>query len=422
MVMEKKKPATIPQEMFEALSKAFEDFQIRAEKLSVAYQRMQEDFKKVNIELDSKNEQLAQSLKKQEEIQLHLNSILESMNNGVIGINIMERITHFNRAASDITGYSSGEVLDKKYSDFFSKGVEEESSLLQVLRTGRGLNRDEKAIRHKTGHPLPVSFQTALLRDPSGAPIGAVEIFSDISRIKALEEEMQQAKTMAAIGEMAATMAHEIRNPLGAMGMWADLLGHEIPEASDGRKHLNRIVEGLGRMNRIVSNLLVYSRPVKPQLRRVALDQILSETVDFVGIEIERQEQKVRLVKMADGEAVFVDVDPEKLQQVIMNLSLNAVQAMPKGGTLTVKIDRTSGAQQGFVSFSISDTGSGIAPENLGKIFDPFFTTKANGTGLGLAIVKKIVESHAGYIDVNSKPDEGTTVQVFLPRASRATP
>jgi signal transduction histidine kinase len=254
-----------------------------------------------------------------------------------------------------------------------------------------------------------------MLRDPGGAPIGAVEIFSDISRIKALEEEMQQAKTMAALGEMAATMAHEIRNPLGAMGMWADLLEREIPAESGSKKLVNRIIEGLGRLNRIVSNLLVYSRPVKPNLRKVALDQVLSETVDFVGIEIERQEQKVKLYKLVDGGPVYVQVDPEKLQQVIMNLSLNAIQAMPSGGTLTVKIDPSSGAKGGYASFSIIDTGSGIAPEHLDKIFDPFFTTKANGTGLGLAIVKKIVESHAGYIDISSVPDKGTTVQVFLP-------
>jgi PAS domain S-box-containing protein len=419
MAVKKQRPAaTIPQEMFEALSRAFEDFQTNAEKLQTAYGRMQADFKKVNIELDVKNEQLAQSLKKQEEIQLYLNSILESMNNGVIGIDIMEQITHFNRAASKITGYSGDEVLGKKYSDFFLKGVEEGASLLQVLRTGKGLSRDEKAIRNKAGQPVPVLFQTAMLRDPGGSPLGAVEIFSDVSRIKALEEEMLQAKTMAALGEMAATVAHEIRNPLGAMGMWAELLDHDIPEESASRKLLNKILEGLGRLNRIVSNLLVYSRPVKPQVRRIALEQLLSETIDFVGIEVERQDQKVAIRKLWADEPVFVQVDPEKLQQVVMNLSLNAIQAMPKGGDLTVKIDTSVGAGPGYVSFSVIDTGSGIAPEHLDKIFDPFFTTKANGTGLGLAIVKKIVESHAGYIDVTSAPDKGTTVQVFLPRAA----
>jgi PAS domain S-box-containing protein len=418
MAVSNQEPSSaIPQEMLSTLARAFEDFQVRAEKLRESYGKMQEDFKKVNLELDATNERLAASLKKQEEMQLHLNSILESMNNGVIGINIMERITHFNRAASDITGYSAAEVLDKKYSDFFLKGVDEGSSLLQVLRTGKGLSRDEKAIRHKAGQPVPVSFQTALLCDPGGSAIGAVEIFSDISRIKALEEEMQQAKTMAALGEMAATVAHEIRNPLGAMGMCADLLEREIPEESGSRKIVTKIVEGLGRLNRIVSNLLVYSRPVKPQLRKVALNQLLGETVDFVGIEIDRQDQKVAIRKLWDESPVYVQVDPEKLQQVIMNLSLNGIQAMPKGGTLTVTIDRSPGKNPGFISFSVADTGSGIAPEILDKIFDPFFTTKANGTGLGLAIVKKIVESHSGYIDVDSVPDKGTTVQVFLPCA-----
>jgi signal transduction histidine kinase len=171
----------------------------------------------------------------------------------------------------------------------------------------------------------------------------------------------------------------------------------------------------LGRLNRIVSNLLVYSRPVRPQLRKVPLEQILNETIDFVGIEMERQDQKVSIQKICDCSSVFVQVDPEKLQQVIMNLSLNAIQAMPKGGTLTVRIDRQCGENPGYVSFSIIDTGSGIAKEHLDKIFDPFFTTKANGTGLGLAIVKKIVESHSGYIDVNSTPNEGTAVKGFLP-------
>ncbi len=408
--------------MFDALASAFQDFQAKAETLSDAYRRMQEDFKKVNIELDNKNEQLAQSLKKQEEMQVYLSSILESMNNGVIGVDIMERITHFNKAASEITGYSQEEVLNKKYADFFHKGVDEESTLLHAVRTRKVMARDEKTIWHKNGHPVPVSFQTALLQDPAGSSLGAVEIISDVSAIKAMEQEMRQAKTMAALGEMAATVAHEIRNPLGAMGMWADLLEREIPQENPSRKLVNKIVEGLGRLNRIMSNLLVYSRPVKPQPRKVALEHLLSETIDFVGIEIDRQDQKVSIVKQWGNESVYVLVDPEKLQQVVMNLSLNAVQAMPSGGTLTVRIDKDSSDQEkpGLVSFSLIDTGGGIPAEHLGKIFDPFFTTKANGTGLGLAIVKKIVESHAGYIDVFSVEGKGTTMKVFLPTAKNA--
>jgi PAS domain S-box-containing protein len=416
MAVARKNTPVLTQEMFDSLTGIIEDFQARAEKLAVLYERMRQDFKKVNVELDKKNEQLAQSLRKQEEIQTYLGSILESMNSGVVGVNTVERITHFNKAASEITGFPPEEVIDKKYSDLFPKNSEGETSLLQVLRTGKGLARDEKVIWHRDGHPLPVSFQTALLTDPSGATLGAVEIFSDISRIKALEEEMQQTKTMAALGEMAATVAHEIRNPLSAMGMWATLLEREIAPESQSRNIVHKILEGLSRLNRIVSNLLVYSRPVKPQLRPVPLQQLLSETSDFVEIEIERQGQNIEVHKAWDGEAVQVLMDPEKLQQVIMNLALNAIQAMPKGGTLTVRIDSTEG-DTGYGSFSISDTGCGISKENLDKIWLPFFTTKSNGTGLGLAIVKKIVESHSGVIEVASEIDKGTTVKVFLPLA-----
>jgi PAS domain S-box-containing protein len=417
MAVKDPKTRALSKDMYDALAGAIKEFQDRADRLGRAYAAMQEDFKKVNIELDRKNEQLAQSLKKQDEMQLHLNSILESMNNGVIGVNMMENITHFNKAAADVTGYTPDEVIDKPYRQLFVKNSEGESSLLHVLKTGRGLARDEKAIWRKDGHPVPVSFQTAMLLDPSGAPLGAVEIFSDISRIKALEEEMQQAKTMAALGEMAATVAHEIRNPLGAMGMWAGLLEREIPQESQCRKLLNRILEGLGRLNRIVSNLLVYSRPVKPHMRKLSLQQILGETVDFVEIEIERQGQKTGVRRQWGEDPAFVLMDPEKMQQVIMNLCLNAIQATARGGAISVEVDSRGGANPDYVSFSVIDNGCGIAPEHLDKIFDPFFTTKANGTGLGLAIVKKIVESHSGYIDVKSVQDKGTTMKVFLPVA-----
>jgi PAS domain S-box-containing protein len=411
------KPA-LTHELFDQLTGIIENFQFRAEKLTALYERMREDFKKVNIELDRKNEQLAQSLKKQEEIQLYLNSILGSMNNGVIGVNMLQRITHFNKAAAEVTGFSVDEAIGKPYSGLLSRNSDGETSVLHVLRTGKGLARDEKVIWNKDGRPVPVSFQTAMLKDPSGLPIGAVEIFSDISRIKALEEEMQQSKTMAAIGEMAATVAHEIRNPLSAMGMWATLLEREVAQESQSRTILKRILEGLSRLNRIVSNLLVYSRPVKPQLRNVALQQVLDETIDFVEIEVERQGHGLTIKKEWNASPVQVNVDPEKLQQVVMNLSLNAIQAMASGGTLTVQIDpQIGGAEAGYASFSIIDTGCGISKEDIEKIWVPFYTTKTNGTGLGLAIVKKIVESHAGIIEVKSEIDKGTAVKVYLPLA-----
>jgi PAS domain S-box-containing protein len=404
-------------EVFKALQSAFLDFQVRAEKLSVAYNNMQKDFKNINIELDAKNEQLAESLKKQEEIQIYLSSILESMNNGVIGIDIMGNITHFNPAAADITGYSPEEAIGRPYAQLF-KNNNDDPTLLAVLHSGKEHKGDEKVVWHKDNRPVPVWFQTALLKDPRNRTLGAVEIFSDISRIKSLEEQMQHAKTMAALGEMAATVAHEIRNPLGAMGMWAGLLERDLGPDEERKKLVKRILEGLSRLNRIVSNLLVYSRPVKAQFRPVMLRQLLHETIDFVEIEAQRQGHPIDVKKKwRSSENASVLADPEKIQQVIMNLCINSIQAMPKGGTLSVHIDRINDTRAEFASFRISDTGIGIAREHIDKIFDPFYTTKENGTGLGLAIVKKIVESHSGYLDVASVVNKGTTVKVFLPLA-----
>jgi PAS domain S-box-containing protein len=406
--------------LFDAIQKAFLDFQLRAEKLDRAYSTMRHDFKKVNLELDKKNAQLAESLKKQEEVQIHLNSILESMNNGVIGIDTLGMITHFNRAASDITGFSPEDAVGKPYHDVFSHpGTGNDSpTLLDVLHSGKEQTRDEKAIWRKDGYPVPVWFQTAILKDPKGRPLGAVEIFSDISRIKALEEQMQHTKTMAALGEMAATVAHEIRNPLGAMGMWAALLERDLDPNDERKKLMNRILEGLSRLNRIVSNLLVYSRPIKARFRPTPLNQLLHETLDFVEIEAERQGHPIRINKNWNSSDPYkVMADPEKMQQVIMNLCINAIQAMPKGGDLSVSVDKITSQSTDFTSFCIIDTGIGIPEENIDKIFDPFFTTKENGTGLGLAIVKKIVESHSGFITVSSVVDKGTTVIVYLPSA-----
>jgi PAS domain S-box-containing protein len=181
---------TLPEEtlssaMVDALQKAFGDFQLKAERLSVAYGAMQADFKRLNLELDGKNKELAESLARHDETQTYLNSILESMNNGVVGIDCLGAITLFNRAAANITGFGAAWAIGRKYTDVFPRERESGQSLPRVLVQGRGHEWDEKVIWHKDEFPVPVSFQTALLKDGQGSILGAVEIFSDISRIKA---------------------------------------------------------------------------------------------------------------------------------------------------------------------------------------------------------------------------------------------
>lgn len=408
--------STVTEEMFEQLSSAFAEFQNRAEKLSHAYEAMQEDFKRVNIELDKKNKELAESLHVQEETRIYLNSILESMTNGVVAVDNSGKITLFNSAASSITGHQSENIIHQHFDDVFSNHEFTEKNVINILKSGEKLIKDEKVIWNKEGKPVPVSFQGAPLKDQNGKKIGAVEIFSDISKLKDLENEMQQSRTMAALGEMSATVAHEIRNPLGAMGVWAGLLDRDFEKDDPRRETLSKLTSALGRLNKIVSNLLVYSRPVNAQFRDVPLNEILEEIAHFMELEAQRLGYEVEVKTDWDESRNYgVWADPEKLQQIIMNLCLNSVQAMPTGGLLSVSCEDGADEDKGFVQFTIRDTGEGITKEHLDKIFDPFHTTKENGTGLGLAIVKKFIDYHSGHISVRSQPGDGTQFSVFLP-------
>ncbi|MBN1575815.1 MAG: PAS domain S-box protein [Chitinispirillaceae bacterium] len=414
MTGEQALPAALTPDVLASFQKIIADFQVRAEQLSIAYAAMQEDFRKINLVLDRKNSELQESLARQEEMQTYLDSILQSMENGVIGIDVDGAVTHFNRAAEEITGFTAEEVLRRPYVTFFAGDTGREPELVRVLHGGSyGSRMNERVIWHQNGHPIPVSYHHALLRDRTGEKLGAVEVFSDISKLKALEEEMQQTRTMAALGEMSATVAHEIRNPLGAMGMWVALLERDFADDDPRRSTLGKIVEGLSRLNKIVTNLLVFTRPVKPEFRKADMVKIVGEIVDFVRIEIERLDQKITVVNEMRHEAIHVLADPEKINQVLLNLCLNATQAMPEGGTLRVNV---ADGGKGYVILTVADSGCGIAREDIGKMFDPFYTTKENGTGLGLAIVKKFVESHSGYIDIDSVPSKGTTVKVFIPQ------
>jgi len=226
------------------------------------------------------------------------------------------------------------------------------------------------------------------------------------------------------------------------------MLERDMDPQDPKRKTLGKITDLLARLNKIVINLLVYTRPMTAEFRTVRIDALLDEIVDFTEIEIGRLGRKIAVEKKFDGSAgICVKADPEKINQAVMNICLNAVQAMGDGGRLSVWLSTISGGVGDGVSvhhgldpgavnsfgiddyrreminggdyavFSIVDTGSGIGAEHIAKIFDPFFTTKEDGTGLGLAIVKKIIESHIGAIEIKSEQGVGTCVSCYLPVA-----
>ena len=225
-----------------------------------------------------------------------------------------------------------------------------------------------------------------------------------------LENQLHQAERLAALGEMVAGVSHEIKNPLGIIQSTAELLA-SLPDADETQKRLSGVVrEEAGRLNGIVTEFLDFARPQTPNIRETSLSDILMKNLSFIQSLVEKE--GIQVEHNLDGRDLPLKADPDQLYQAFLNILINAVQAQPGGGRITVRVSKERDAFR----VEIQDQGDGIQGEDLQKLFNPFFTTKERGTGLGLSIVKKIVEGHNGRIDISSLPGEGTTVTILLPR------
>jgi two-component system sensor histidine kinase PilS (NtrC family) len=252
------------------------------------------------------------------------------------------------------------------------------------------------------------------LRDERERISGVICAFQDLTQIRRMEEQVRRSDRLAAIGELAAGMAHEIRNPLASLSGSVKLLSEELRLEGEGRELMGIVTREVGRLNALITDFLQYASPRPPQLRETSLRELLQETATLIG---QTRGALWRIAVVAPGEDAFrAEVDAQMIRQLLWNLTLNAMEAMPGGGTVTVAL-----AEEGEeVRIDVSDSGAGIAAGDLNKVFTPFYSTKEGGTGLGLAIVFKIVENHRGHIEVESTPGRGTTVRVALPWSAQA--
>jgi len=230
----------------------------------------------------------------------------------------------------------------------------------------------------------------------------------------AMEVQLHQAERLAALGEMTAGVAHEIRNPLGIISSTAELLQARLARYEPQDRLARIIVEESNRLNDKVTEFLDFARPRVPNLRACDLEGLLNRSLEFLQPEIDRL--GITVIHQSGLNSRSLIVDPDLLHQAFLNILLNAIQAMPQGGQLLVST--SPGPHDRGAEVRFRDTGEGIAPESLKKIFNPFFTTKERGSGLGLPIVKSIIESHQGAIKIDSAPGEWTEVAIFLPELS----
>jgi signal transduction histidine kinase len=240
-------------------------------------------------------------------------------------------------------------------------------------------------------------------------------------KLQRLEQEMIRVKTLAALGEMAAVVAHEVKNPLGGIRGFAELLDRDLAPDDPRKKWVRKIMEGVQNLDRIVLSLLDYTKPIRLNPQKVEMVRFIDEVINFFEMDGSQKRVGIRVNKKYPPDEFKFYVDTEQFRQVLLNLLHNAVQAMPEGGEITVALNREEHSSDAQVDanaalvLDVSDTGMGMNQTTREKLFTPFFTTKEQGTGLGLATVKKIVEAHRGKIQVKSQSGKGTSIRIRLP-------
>jgi len=331
---------------------------------------------------------------------------------GILVIDMDGKIILFNSQAEQITGYHSDEVYGRLYSEIFPYPVTEPQSALFTLTNGTVIESLEKELPIACGEKLPVRFSTSWVYDQNRQKSGVLEVIEDLRQLKELQTKIQRRESLAALGEMAAQVAHELRNPLAGVQGFAQFLIEDLPQGHIARQYAERIVAGVKDINHIASRLLEFTKPIVPQFSDVDLLELLRGEIELVRAELAKKDGAAQLILRLPAEMIPVNCDPRLIKQAVLNLLKNAIEATDKNAVINVALHWD--LLRNRVRINVQDNGIGIPKENLDKIFSPFFTTRTKGTGLGLAVVKKIIDLHHGDIHVLSVPGKGTSVIMEL--------
>ncbi len=356
---------------------------------------------------------------------MNYEAVLAGLPDAVIAVDTSLRIVFWNSAAEVLTERSARRADGRLVKELFPAEASVVRRLGETLATGESRSEPEALVERPDGKAVPVSIVTAPLFGHDGTVAAAVAVLRDLSRIRQLEAEVRRGETLAAAGRMAVGLAHEIRNPLGAIRGAVQLLRRELGPESRLTEYTDVLLTEVDRVNRSIEMLLDLARPVQLRLVPLNLHQLL-ERVALLAEEGAR-EGGVAIVRRYDPSLPPILGDEDRLVQVFHNLVRNALDAMKGGGRITLttrvslnplfgKMDLGAG-QRSMVEASVGDEGAGIPVAVRARIFDPFFTTKDKGLGLGLAICHRILEEHRGAIQLESAEGRGTTVTCFLPIA-----
>jgi len=342
-----------------------------------------------------------------ENMELYTGNVIDSMPAGLLTIDTERRIVSANSKALDLFGCAEADMQGKTLQQLTGT---ENCSLAPLLREGQEFIDQPLECLRRDGESIPLKVSSSHLRDRDGGLRGMVLILRDQREIRAMEEALERARRHAALGRMAAGIAHEIRNPLGTLKGFAQYFTRSGGSDPQAQEYAELMIGEVDRLNRTVSALLQFARPREPEWVAVDLGALLKKAMTFIQADADNHQVKLNLT-LPDG-GLIVSADPDLLLQLLLNLLQNSLAAIAAGDQIELGV----GPQGDNIRIWIRDTGKGMTATEQSQMFDPFFTTRKEGTGLGLAVVQQIVEQHKGRIEVESTEGQGTRISVILPQ------
>jgi len=389
-------------------------------RLAVAFNHMTSQLRQQRTALESTNAELRRRLEEVADLKTYTENILASLTNGIVTVDLDGRVVTLNPAAEMMTGFFAGEVMGRYCTEVFEQTPELGDILMETIASRAPTPGLAATLHRRNGRTLPVEISAAPLKGGEGKDLGVIAAIRDLTVVRELEGRLRRSDRLAALGSLAAGLAHEIKNPLTSLLTFSRHLTRRFDDEQFRAKFQSVVPRELERINGIVERLLELARPTPLSFSAVRLPALLERVVELYAEEMETRAVEVTREYARDLPVVWVDA--EAIYQVFVNLVRNALDAMPSGGRLTLRVGwsdddvvrprRHPGARR--VRVEIQDSGAGISAVDADRVFNPFFTTKVGGTGLGLALTHKIVEDHGGTIDFRNGRAGGTVFRLVL--------
>jgi PAS domain S-box-containing protein len=393
-------------------------------RLALAFNHMAAQLRQQRTALEGANAELRERLEELADLKSYTDNILASLTNGIVTVDLDGRVVTLNPAAELMTGFFAGEVIGRYCTEVFAQTPELGEILMETIASRSATPGVSATLRRRNGRTLPVEISAAPLKGGEGKDLGVIAAIRDLTVVRELENRLRRSDRLAALGSLAAGLAHEIKNPLTSLLTFSRHLPRRFDDEQFRAKFQSMVPRELERINGIVERLLELARPTRLNFAAVRVPALLERAAELYADEMESRGVQVARDYTRDLPALWVDA--EALYQALVNLVRNALDAMPSGGRLTLRAGwaddehvvrpgrrPTLGVRR--VRIEIEDSGVGISSDDADRIFNPFYTTKDGGTGLGLALTHKIVEDHGGSIDFRATAAGGTVFRIVLP-------